>query len=133
MLSMLTGMPATSHRMTEMAPISQDRRASAREPAVANQVRVEWFEGGQTRGTAGRVVNISRGGAFLVADRPPPRGKTLRLRMVEPTGTDEVGANVVRHGESDRVGLSFTDPCPYDLHLAATLGINPFPGLAVGR
>lgn len=112
--------------MNRAAP---DRRASPRHRAIANRARVEWLEGGQPRGSAARLVDIGRGGAMLVADRPPPLHRTVWIRIEEPTATDEVRATVVRHGGPDRVGLSFPDPGPYDLFLAATLGINPFASL----
>jgi hypothetical protein len=130
MLAMLREMHAASQRKTRMDPFTPNRRASHREPVVANQSCVEWLDGGEIRGSVARLVNISRGGALLVTEVPPPWGMTLWVRMIEPTGTDEVKATVVRHGESHEVGLSFPGSCPFDLHLAATLGINPFLDLA---
>jgi hypothetical protein len=108
-----------------MNPTTPDRRASPRHLAIANQARIEWLEQSEPRWSACRLVDVSRGGALLIADSPPPLYQAVWVRMDEPTWTDEVRATVIRHGESNRVGLSFPEPCPDDLHLAATLGINP--------
>ena len=102
-----------------------DRRASVREPAVANRVCVEWWVGDQIYSTTGRMLNISEGGALVVADVTPPLGQSVWLHVEAPAVTDEVGARVARLGQRNEVGLSFATPCPYDLYLAATLGINP--------
>jgi hypothetical protein len=106
-------------------PMLQDRRATHREEVIANQAWVGWLDEDGIHGTPTRLFNISRGGALLVAAVPPPLHQTIWLRIEEPTRTDECNAIVVRHGESNQVGLSFPDSCPFDLHLAATVGINP--------
>jgi hypothetical protein len=126
MLAMWPDIHVTSPSRTRMDDFTPNRRASAREPAVANQSCVEWLDGGEMHGSVARLVNISRGGALLVTEVPPPWGMTHWVRMIEPTGTDEVKATVVRHGKANEGGLSFPGSCPFDLHLAATLGINPF-------
>ena len=102
-----------------------DRRAAVREPAVANRVEVEWWAGDSIRRTKGRMLNISQGGALIVTDVAPPLGQSVWLHVEAPARTDEIGARVVRVNGEHEIGLSFSNPCPYDLYLAATLGINP--------
>lgn len=108
-----------------MTSRTEDRRATRRETVVANRVCIEWWSGDQMRRTVGRMLNISEGGALVIADPRPPLGQSVWFRVETPARTDEIGARVVRVGESDEIGLSFPRPCPYDLYLVATLGINP--------
>jgi hypothetical protein len=103
-----------------------DRRASIRQQAIPNRARVEWLGGGELHESEARLVDIGRGGALLVTDGPLPLAHRVWIRIDEPAPTDAVAAIVVRREASNRFGLSFPEPCPYDLHLAATLGINPF-------
>src|SRR4051812_24071006 len=118
----------THDKRSLMNQATPDRRASFRHKAIANRAWIEWLEWGEQRRSAARLVDISGGGAMLLADQPPPLSQTVWIRIDEPTETDEVQATIVRHGASNRVGLSFVAPGTgaYDLFLAATLGINPF-------
>jgi hypothetical protein len=108
-----------------MQAVAGERRLSPRDPAVANGARLEWWEGDTSRDTAARLVDISEGGALVVADVPPPLAQAVWLRVVDPAPTDWVKATVVRHGGPHEAGLAFADRCPADLYMAATLGINP--------
>jgi hypothetical protein len=112
-----------------MAETTVDRRAAARESVVPNRVCVEWWAGDSIRRTAGRMLDISRGGALVHTDVAPPLGQPVWLHVEAPARTDEVGARVVRLAGPNAVGLSFANPCPYDLYLAATVGINPCAAL----
>lgn len=107
-----------------------DRRASARETVVANRVCVEWWAGNGIRCAEGQMLNISAGGALVAADDPPPVGQAVWFHVETPARTDEVSAQVVRRGPANEIGLAFARPCPYDLYLAAVLGVNPCGMLA---
>ncbi|MDR3638435.1 MAG: PilZ domain-containing protein [Isosphaeraceae bacterium] len=102
-----------------------DRRAAVREAVVANRVCVEWWADDHICRTDGRMLDISQGGTLVAADVVPPLGQPVWFHVETPARTDEVGARVVRHGKTNEIGLSFAHPCPYDLYLTATLGINP--------
>lgn len=108
-----------------MTGTAEDRRATPRETAVVNRVCLEWWAGDQMRRANGRLLNISERGALLVLDSRPPVGQPVWFHVETPARTDDIAARVVRVDGSGEIGLSFSSPCPYDLYLTATLGVNP--------
>jgi PilZ domain len=110
----------------------EECRTSARQRGVANRARIEWWEGDAWRETAGHLVNLSAGGALMVAEDRPPVRHVVWCCLEEPGPTDWLKATVVRHGPGREVGLAFADSCPLDFTLAATLGLD-FSGLLLGE
>jgi len=70
------------------------------------------------------LVNISRNGALIVAENPPPLATPTLLRIESPVKTDWADAIVVRLDQNRRIGLQFTRSCADDLLLAGTVGID---------
>jgi hypothetical protein len=103
---------------------SPERRDSPRCNAVENQSRLEFavYEG--RRRVEARLVNISRGGALLIADNHPPREAPVWMRIESPVKTDWAEAMMVRHGQNQEIGVQFPRGCPDDLLLAGTIGID---------
>src|SRR4051812_46900566 len=104
----------------------QGRRASVRHEVVANQARMGWQEGSEIRSSETLLFDISCGGTLLITKTAPSLRQAVWMRIDKPLRTDAVRAAVTRHGGANHVGLSFSDPCPDNLRLVATLGINPF-------
>jgi hypothetical protein len=111
--------------MNPSAFASVERRASGRHAVVPNLVRLEWWERGESRSSPGRLIDISREGALLQADEPPPVGQVVWCHLEEPTRTDWVKMRVVRSGVDRLAGVLFPDPCPDDFYLAATAEAVP--------
>jgi hypothetical protein len=101
-----------------------DQRSGERLPAVRNRTRLEWWTKQKPHETSARLVNISEGGALLVAEEAPPLKQDVWLRLEEPTPTDWIKATVLRRGEPDETVLSFPEGCPYDFYMAAVFGFN---------
>jgi hypothetical protein len=70
------------------------------------------------------LVNISRSGALMVADKPMLRAVPLTLRIESPVRTDWVEATVVRFEPTREIALHFPQGCPDDLLMAGTVGID---------
>jgi hypothetical protein len=71
-----------------------------------------------------RLVNISRGGALVVAENSPWFESPVWLRVESPVKTDWVETLVVRRGQDREIALKFSRGCPDDLLLAGTIGID---------
>jgi hypothetical protein len=91
---------------------------------VENQSRLEFAVSGGRRRVEARLVNISRGGALLIADDQPPRESHVWMRIEQPVKTDWAEATTVRIGENQEIGVQFPRGCPDDLLLAGTIGID---------
>ncbi len=80
------------------------------------RVEVTWVEGKAWRAVSARLLDISKGGAGLLARSAPPVTRFARLRFVEGEGSPWVEAEILgveqvkpsRH----RIRLRFVDPCP---------------------
>ncbi len=92
-----------------------ERRRTARRPALDNRAVLEWAEGPDLLDTPARLVEISQGGAGFVAERPPPPGRDVWLRLEAPRSTGWVSARVVRLEGPTQGGLAFSGYCPHDL------------------
>ena len=84
----------------------RDRRRSPRYPALPNRARMAWQEGGRTRVSTARLLNISGVGALVVADEKPIKGQAVWVRLEEPAPTEWVEARIM-HSGSD---ISTTSP-----------------------
>jgi PilZ domain len=101
-----------------------ERRASYRCDVVKNRASIEIAAPDGRRRIGATLVNISLGGALLVADKPMLREAPLSLRIESPVRTDWADAKVVRFDPNREIGLHFPEGCPYDLLLAGTVGID---------
>ncbi len=101
-----------------------ERRGSARFPAVAHRIKVEWWEGLEAKSANAKLVNISRDGALLAMDTPPPVCQSVWLKLEDGSPMDWIGANVVRHDSRKGAGLLFPESCPFDFYQSAILGIG---------
>ena len=101
-----------------------ERRASLRCDAVKNQSRLEFSVPDGRRRIKACLINISRDGALIVTEEPPPRDVPLLMRIESPVKTDWVEVVTVRVGRDREVAIQFPERCPDDLFLAATIGID---------
>jgi PilZ domain len=101
-----------------------ERRASPRCNAVKSWSRIEFTAPEGRRRIGARLVNISRGGALVVAGIPMPHETPVWLRIESPVKTDWVDATIVRLDQERHVGLHFTHGCPDDLLLAGAVGLD---------
>jgi hypothetical protein len=97
-----------------------ERRRSSRYPTVPNWAFLIWREGGRTRTSPARLLNLSSVGGFFVADEVPHQGHAAWLRLEEPAATAWVEARVARRAGVRKVGLDFVEHCPYDFFKTAT-------------
>lgn len=111
------------------APARPDGEASRtnRRRRSSAMVQLSWAEGSEWRTVRGRLRDISRAGAGLVAVAAPPTTARARLRLVDGEGTPWVEAEILgvepiapkRH----RVRIRFLDPCPSFVLRLAILGV----------
>lgn len=107
----------------------QDRRAEARVAAPGFVCRVAWRRWFATREQPVLIVNMSRGGALIFLDEPPPLGQRLWLALETPRQRVTVPARVLdvrrtRLGQA-AVRIAFARKWPYDLFEAAVCGLPP--------
>jgi PilZ domain len=107
-----------------MTPYHDERRASPRCDVVKNRSSIEFAAPEGRRRIGATLVNISRDGALVVADKPMRRAAPLSLRIESPVRTDWVDASVVRFERTREIALHFPKGCPDDLLLAGTVGID---------
>jgi PilZ domain len=107
-----------------LSPLPNERRRSQRLQTVPNQADLEWRDRSKKRSSEGKIVNISDHGALVFSDSFPQLGENVLIRMKRPVQSDWTGSIIVRHDQPNEVAIDFILGCPYDLGLAATLGIN---------
>jgi PilZ domain len=105
-------------------PDPDERRASPRCDVVKNRSSIEFVVPEGRRRIGATLVNISRDGALVVADKRMLRAAPITLRIESPVRTDWVDAKVVRFEPNRQIGVQFTHGCPDDLLLAGTVGID---------
>jgi hypothetical protein len=107
-----------------MAPYPADRRTSPRCDVVTNRMSIH-FEAPEGRRRVGAtLINISRNGALVLAEKAMLRAVPLLIRIDNPVRTGWVDAKVVRFDSSRQIGLHFPTGCPDQLLLAGTVGID---------
>ena len=107
-----------------LSPFPNERRRSPRFQTLPNLAVLEWRDRSQTRSSQGKILNISDHGALVFSDSFPGLGEDVLLRLKRPVQSDWVASIVVRHDQQNQVAIDFILGCPYDLVLAATLGID---------
>jgi PilZ domain len=101
-----------------------ERRASPRCDVVKNRSSIH-FEAPEGRRRIGAtLINISRNGALVLAEKAMLRAVPLLIRIDSPVRTGWVDAKVIRFGSNREIGLQFPQACPDNLLLAATVGID---------
>jgi hypothetical protein len=75
------------------------------------------------------MINISRGGARVFLDTPPPRGRAVWVYLETPSERAVVKARVVEvrptaQGQCS-VRVAFRQPCPLAFFEAAVCGLAP--------
>lgn len=105
-----------------------DRRDSPRFDPLTDLLWVQWWRDGECLGRPARLVNVSRGGALVVAAFLLYPGETLRLFLEQqepPLGIDAVVIEAVEGAQGmSRVRLRFPRPCPDRFMEAAADGFE---------
>jgi hypothetical protein len=70
------------------------------------------------------LLNISRDGALVLAEKAMVRAVPLLIRIDSPVRTGWVDAKVVRFGSNREIAVHFPMGCPDDLLLAGMVGID---------
>lgn len=105
-----------------------ERRNSPRREVVESQVWLGWWRGeAGFLASSAVIINLSRGGAFIFLDEPPPKDQAvwICLGMPDPVGFVEarvVAIKTSRQGQC-AVRLEFREPCPYGFFEAAVCGL----------
>ncbi|MGA2705070.1 MAG: PilZ domain-containing protein [Isosphaeraceae bacterium] len=107
-----------------LSPCPNERRRSPRVQTLPNQADLEWRDRSQTRSSEGMILNISDHGALVFSGSFPEVGENVLIRLKRPVQSDWTGSIVVRHDQQNEVAVDFILGCPYDLVLAATVGID---------
>ena len=107
-----------------LSPLLSERRRSPRLQTLPNLADLEWQDRSQARSSQGNILNISEHGALVFCDSFPGLGENVLIRLKRPIRSDWISSIVVRHDQQYEVAVDFNMGCPYDLVLAATLGID---------
>ena len=107
-----------------MTQLPDERRASTRCDVVKNRSSIQFEVPEGRRRVGATLINISRNGALVLAEKPMLRAAPLSIRIDSPVRTDWVDAKVVRFNSNREIGLHFPQGCPDDLLLAGTVGID---------
>jgi len=107
-----------------LSPFPNERRRSPRFQTVPNLAVLEWRGRSRTRSSEGNILNISEHGALVFSDLFPQLGENVLIRLKRPVRSDWTSSIVVRHDQQKDVAIDFMVGRPYDLVLAATLGID---------
>lgn len=114
--------------LTLVSP-SPDRRAEARHHHVECLAWVGWKTWRRFHMNDTLVINLSRGGAKLFLDAPPPPRRPVWVYLETPEQRGVVKARVLEvqatRGGQYVVRVAFTEPCPYSFFEAAVCGLAP--------
>src|SRR5208283_1599001 len=107
-----------------LSPFPNERRRSPRLQTVPNQADLEWRDRSEKRSSEGNIINVSDHGALVRSASFPQLGESVLIRIKRPVQSDWTGSIVVRREQQNAVAIDFIGGCPYDLGLAATVGID---------
>src|SRR5690242_16030235 len=109
-----------------------ERRIAARHSTVENRILLAWRDDAGHGQVAGHLVNISQTSALLVTQRVPASGASAFLRLVTPSESVWLEAQIVSTTLGLRARLTgkgpcvvrirFPEACPYDVFKLATHG-----------
>jgi hypothetical protein len=111
-------------------PAAADRRDEARydHDRIECQARVGWTTWRGARLTHALVVNLSRGGACVFLDAPPPTAR-ISVHLETPGHRAVVEARVLEVRQTARgqctARIAFAAPCPFAVFEAAVCGQAP--------
>ena len=105
-----------------------DARRASRYEAKQTDAYLGWWQETGFRTREAALRNVSHGGALVVVDGRPPEGSDLWLCGAGKPPSDWAAVEVVeavgpREGRA-RLHLRFAENCPYELFLAAALGVG---------
>jgi hypothetical protein len=114
-------------RGTNKAEVAlSDRRQSERFSASEDQAWVGWWEGRLFRKSPATLINISQGGAMIVAGVAPPRRATAWVCLEGPNRSEWVEGMAIEVTKLDdgtaSVRLAFRELCPYSFFEVAIYG-----------
>lgn len=97
-------------------PPGEERRREARLTVVEDRLWIEWRAGEEYLGGSGRLVNVSRHGALIVAGAPFRENQDLRIFLEDPAPHVGVSATVLSMiaGKTgmNQYRLRFLKSCP---------------------
>ena len=100
--------------------IAVDRRASIRLTPESADTYVEVMNWAGTRITRARLLNVSRGGAFVCSFTLFATSQKMRFRLLNAPELDWTDAEVVHFGLPQQVGIRFQSLRRSEFVLAAT-------------
>jgi hypothetical protein len=116
-------------------PRPHGRRREPRYEPRSNLLWMQWWEGGEYLGRPARLVNVSRGGAMIVAAALLRERQAVRIYLEEsdpPAGVDATVLGVVEgRAGLHQIRLAFQSACPDAFLDAAAQGFESW--LAGGR
>ncbi len=109
------------------APVAPDRRADDRHRKVECQAWVGWKTFRRFHMNDALVINLSRGGAQVFLDTPPPDRKPVWVFLETPGQNAIVKARVLEFSTTPQgqcvIRVEFDEPCPYACFEAAVCGL----------
>jgi hypothetical protein len=107
-------------------PSPENLRKHKRYAPVENEAWLGWWEGPAYRKSAATLVDISNGGAKVIAEIPPPRRSTIWICLDGQRRTEWVETQVVEvrllPDNTAQVRMAFRELCPYSFFEAAVFG-----------
>jgi hypothetical protein len=111
------------------APAARERRSEMRHEVVECRAWLGWRIWRGFRAPDALIINISRGGAMVFLDEPPPERRPVWIFLETPELKAIIKAKTleVRTTNSGQcaVRLAFDTPCPYSVFDAAVCGLPP--------
>ena len=113
-------MHESTNRLLEFltAPAKPAGDACRSNPRRESDAKVElsWLDSMGWRTIPAKLIDISKGGASVVARSSPPTARPVRLRIVDGEGSAWVEARVLgvepTNSTRHRIRLQFDEPCP---------------------
>jgi hypothetical protein len=122
----LLGAFAFRDSSTKRAPAFQERRSEPRHKTVECVAWVGWRVFRDFKMTNALVINISRSGAQIFLDAPPPHYRSVWVFLETPRDKKIVKARVHQFRKTAAgqcmAHIQFSEPCPYEFFEAAVCG-----------
>jgi hypothetical protein len=101
--------------------VALDLRRCPRFAVWGRDAWIEWRDRGFAVGAAAELIDISMGGALVLAPIAPPAGRAVTFRVTGLDNRGPIEATVADAGggpEGYRVNLEFVRPCPVAMLVA---------------
>ncbi len=112
--------------MIRAAPHPENLRRHKRYTPSETEAWLGWWEGAIYRKSHAALVDISNGGAKVIAEIPPPRRSTIWICLDGLRRTEWVESQVIQVrlllDNTAEVRMSFREICPYSFFEAAVFG-----------